>query len=163
MKKCFVFALALLMGCMLYAQEDGRRDMRRQQREFSPEQAAAQLTERLNQAVGLDSVQYQIVYLMNYSDMLAQQDSMKVRRARYEEMRKSGKQMERKRPTEEQLKAYREVAEQRKAVRDAQMKELLSPEQYEKYLKYEEESNKRRRGMGGRGGRGARGNRGGDR
>ena len=145
MKRNLLFMLVALMAVALSAQENRGR---RQQREYNPEQVAMMQTQQLSNAVGLDSVQFQLVYIMNYSDAVAMQDSMKVRRARMEEARKSGKKFERQRPTEEQMQARLEVMKQRKAVRDAQMKEILNPEHYEKYLKYSEEQEKRRRSWG---------------
>lgn len=150
----FLLFFATMMTVTLSAQE-GRV---RAQRNFDPEMVATMQTQQLAEAVGLDSLQYQLVYIMNYSDAVAMQDSIKARRARAEEARKSGQKVERQRPTEEQMKARREIMEQRKAVRNAQMKEILSAEQYEKYLKYAAEQEKKGRqrwqGRGGRGGRG---------
>ncbi len=151
MKKYLLF-IATMMAVTLSAQE-GRV---RAQRNFDPETIATMQTQQLAEAVGLDSLQFQLVYIMNYSDAVAMQDSIKARRARADEARQSGKKMERQRPTEEQMKARREIMEQRKAVRNAQMKEILTAEQYEKYLKYTAEQEKRSRqrwqGRGGRGG-----------
>lgn len=158
MKKNLLLVLAALMTMTLSAQENRER---RQQREYNPEQVAMMQTRQLDNAVGLDSVQFQLVYIMNYSDAVAMQDSMKVRRARMEEARKSGKKIERQRPTEEQLQARRDVMKQRKAIKDAEMKQILRPEQYEKYLKYTEEQEKRRRSWGEN--RGERRERGGER
>lgn len=145
MKRNLLFVLVALMAMTLSAQENRGRS---RQREYNPEQVALMQTQQLSNVVGLDSLQFQLVYIMNYSDAVAMQDSMKVRRARMEEARKSGKKIERQRPTEEQMQARREVMKQRKAVKDAQMKEILNPEQYEKYLKYSEEQEKRRRSWG---------------
>lgn len=161
MKRNLLFLLVAMVALTLSAQENRGRGQRR---EYNPEQVALAQTQQISNAVGLDSVQFQLVYIMNYSDAVAMQDSMKVRRERMEEARKSGKKMERQRPTEEQMQARREVMQQRKAARDAQMKEILSPEQYRKYLKYSEEQEKRRRSWGNNGGpRRERGERGGER
>ena len=148
MKKTFLFLVVAMMSLTLSAQRDGARA----QRQFDPEQVAVMQTQRLNQAVGLDSLQFQLVYIMNYSDAVAMQDSMKVRRQRMEEARKNGQKVERQRPTEEQMKAQRAVMEERKNIRNAQMKEILTKEQYEKYLKYLEEQEKSRRQWGQNGG-----------
>lgn len=157
MKKTFLFLVVAMMSLTLSAQRDGARA----QRQFDPEQVAVMQTQRLNQAVGLDSLQFQLVYIMNYSDAVAMQDSMKVRRQRMEEARKNGQKVERQRPTEEQMKAQRAVMEERKNIRNAQMKEILTKEQYEKYLKYLEEQEKSRRQWGQNGGnRGGRGEQG---
>ncbi len=130
-----------MISVFVYAQNDARQRVRR---EFNPEEMAMRLTDELHKVVGLDSMQYQVVYLLNYADMTAVQDSMKARSARMEEMRKSGSKPERRQITDEERKAQMEVMMQRKAARDEQMKGLLSPEQYEKYQKYEEERSARR-------------------
>lgn len=145
MKRGFIFFIAVMSMLSLFAQQDGQRaGSQRRQRDISPEQMAAQQTDRLNEVLNLDSVQYQIVYIMNYSDIVAMQDSMKVRRERMQKAGDNGR-AERVRPTDEEMKVRREIAEQRRAARNAQMKEILTPEQYDKYLKYLEESDKRRR------------------
>lgn len=140
MKKSITLFFAVMISVVLVAQNDGRQRVRR---EFNPEEMAMRLTEDLHKAVALDSMQYQFVYLLNYADMTAAQDSMKARRQRMEEMRKNGQKPERRQMTEEQRKAQMEIMQQRKAARDEQMKGILSPEQYEKYLKYDEERSKR--------------------
>lgn len=61
-------------------------------------------------------------------------------------MRRNGRDVKEQRPTEEELAARRQIMEQRRAIRDAQMKEILTPAQYEKYLQYEKEQQNLRRG-----------------
>lgn len=139
---------------MSQAQE--RFGERRNHREFNPEEMAQRQTASLNEALQLDSLQLQAVFIMNYADALTMQDSIKARNERYEKMRAEGKKPER--PSQEQIDAMREVQKQREQVRDEQMKGILTPEQYEKYLKYkEEERNRRGRGPGMRRGEGRRG------
>lgn len=134
MKKILILFIVIFSFAGLSAQNSVNRHPRRV---FNAEEAAARLTNELHDVVGLDSLQYQVVYLLNYSDMVAMQDSMKLHREKFEEMRKQGKVFER--------KAHMEIMQQRKNARDEQMKGLLSAEQYEKYLKYEEEREKRRK------------------
>ena len=119
---------------------------------------AQRQTMRLHEALQLDSVQLQAVFLINYADALTMQDSMNARRARMEKMRAEGKRPERVQPSEEQMKAMMEMQKQREEVRNEQMKQILNAEQYEKYLKMQEEQrNRMRQGFGGRpGGRGGR-------
>ena len=157
MKKILLCVVALMLATMTFAQQ--RRQ--HQPREFNPEEMAQRQTMRLHEALQLDSIQLQAVFLINYADALTMQDSMKVRRERMEKMRAEGKKPERVRPSEEQMKAMAELQKQREEVRNEQMKQILTPEQYEKYLKYQEEQrNRMRQGFGGRpGGRGDRGGR----
>ena len=152
MKKITLCILATMMVTISFAQ-----DFRGQQRrEFKPEEVAAWQTNQLQQAVQLDSMQYQVVFLMNYADAVTMQDSMKARRERAEKMRAEGKKFER--PTEEEMKARMEIQKEREQIRNEQMKQILSPEQYEKYLKYIEEQKERmrQRGPGNRPNRGER-------
>ena len=147
-----------MFATMTFAQHHGAPQ--RQQREFNPEEMAQRQTQRLNQALQLDSIQLQAVFLINYADALTMQDSMNARRARMEKMRAEGRKPERVQPSEEQMKAMMEMQKQREEVRNEQMKQILSPEQYEKYLKMQEEQrNRMRQGFGGQGRPG--GNRGG--
>ena len=122
---------------------------------------AQRQTMRLHEALQLDSVQLQAVFLINYADALTMQDSMNARRARMEKMRAEGKRPERVQPSEEQMKAMMELQKQREEVRNEQMKQILNAEQYEKYLKMQEEQrNRMRQGFGGPQGRpGGRGGR----
>ena len=148
-----------MLATMTFAQQ--RRQ--HQPREFNPEEMAQRQTMALHQALQLDSIQLQAVFLINYADAHTMQDSMKVRRERMEKMRAEGKKPERVRPSEEQMKAMAELQKQREEVRNEQMKQILTPEQYEKYLKYQEEQRSRMREMRGKRGPGGRGDRGGRR
>ena len=159
MKKILLCVVALMLAIMTFAQQ--RRQ--HQPREFNPEEMAQRQTMALHQALQLDSIQLQAVFLINYADALTMQDSMKVRRERMEKMRAEGKKPERVRPSEEQMKAMAELQKQREEVRNEQMKQILTPEQYEKYLKYQEEQRSRMREMRGKRGPGGRGDRGGRR
>ena len=156
MKKILLCFVAAMFATMTFAQHHGAPQ--RQQREFNPEEMAQRQTMRLHEALQLDSVQLQAVFLINYADALTMQDSMNARRARMEKMRAEGKRPERVQPSEEQMKAMMELQKQREEVRNEQMKQILNAEQYEKYLKMQEEQrNRMRQGFGGRpGGRGGR-------
>lgn len=156
MKKILLCIVAAMFATMSFAQHQGAPQ--RQQREFNPEEMAQRQTMRLHEALQLDSVQLQAVFLINYADALTMQDSMNARRARMEKMRAEGKRPERVQPSEEQMKAMMELQKQREEVRNEQMKQILNAEQYEKYLKMQEEQrNRMRQGFGGRpGGRGGR-------
>ena len=118
---------------------------------FSPEQMAQRETDAINAAVGLDSLQYQLVYIMKYSDAVAMQDSMKVRAERMEKARKEGAQAAPQRDRksmEEMMKAREAVMKKRRDAMNEQMKQILSPKQFRKYLKFEEERAAQRRQSG---------------
>lgn len=137
MKKITFCIVATMLATMSFAQ-----DFRSQQRrEFTPEEIATWQTNLLNQALQLDSTQYQAIFLMNYADAVTMQDSMKARRERAEKMKAEGKKFER--PTEEQMKARMEIQKEREQIRNEQMKQILTAEQYEKYLKHNEEQKQR--------------------
>ena len=139
----------MLFATLSMAQEhrgEQERTPFNQRMEFNPERMAAWQTNRLQQALQLDSMQYQVIFLMNYADAVTMQDSMKARRERAEKMRTEGKRPER--PTEEQMKARMEIEKEREQIRNEQMKQILTAEQYEKYLKYIEEQRERMRQRG---------------
>ena len=144
MKKSIIFVFAMLMGLAAFSQERGTGRGERPQRRFDPESIAMAQTNALDRVVDLDSIQYQIVYLMNYSDAVAMQDSIKARRDRREQMRRNGQDTQPQRPTDEEIAARRQVMQQRQTIRNAQMKEILTPQQYEKYLQYEQQQQQRR-------------------
>ena len=102
-------------------------------------------TQKLHEVVQLDSVQFQAIFLMNYSDAVAMQDSMQVNKERRAQMRKDGKRPERIPPTEEERRVRKEIMEKRRALRDEQMKQILTAEQYGKYTEYMKRSNERMR------------------
>ena len=144
MKKSIIFVFAMLMGLAAFSQERGTGRGERPQRQFDPESIAMAQTNALDRVVDLDSIQYQIVYLMNDSDAVAMQDSIKARRDRREQMRRNGQDTQPQRPTDEEIAARRQVMQQRQAIRNAQMKEILTHQQYEKYLQYEKQQQQRR-------------------
>ncbi len=142
-RKVLFFAAMVLTVFNATAQE--RQGQHRRQREFNPEEFATYQTYKLQQALLLDSLQYQAVFLINYADALTMQDSMEVRRKRFEEMRDKGKEIRHQQPNEEVRRARVELEKQRREIRNEQMKQILNTEQYEKYLKIQEESSKRMR------------------
>lgn len=152
MKKILICIVAAMFATMTFAQHHGAPQ--RQQREFNPEEMAQRQTMRLHQALQLDSIQFQAVFLINYADALTMQDSMKARRERMEKMRAEGKKPERVQPSEEQIKAMKELQTQREQVRNEQMQQILTPEQYDKYLQMQEEQRERMRQMRGKRGHG---------
>ena len=155
--KRFLFSIvATMFVSMTFAQYPDAPQ--RQRREFSPEEIAQRQTMVLHEALQLDSIQLQAVFLISYADALTMQDSINARHERMEKMRAEGKKPERMRPTDEQRQAMMELQQQREQVRDEQMKTILTSEQFDKYLKYKEEQrSKMRQGRQGRpGGRGGR-------
>ena len=149
MKKILLCLVAIIITTSVSAQ--GENNRQRIRREFNPEETALRQTNALNEALQLDSTQYQYVFIMNYADALTMQDSINARRERMEKMKAEGKKIERSRPTDEEMKAQMEIYREREKIRDEQLKAILTPEQYEKYLKYkEEQSNRMRQRRGGR-------------
>lgn len=145
-RNLFLISMLFFVALSAFSQRNGGREiMREQSREVSPEQLATEQTDELNKVVALDSVQYQLVYLMNYSDIVAAQDSMKARRARMEKHRESGLHRERRPMSKEQFEKRRKMMQQRREQRNENMKKILTEQQYEKYLKYEEQQNEKRR------------------
>ena len=142
MKRILFCLVAALFATAAFAQDGGRH--RHRPREFNPEENAIRRTNRLHEAVQLDSLQYQAVYIMYLSDAMTMQDSINARRERAERMREEGVRPQRRRPTEEQMQTERELREARREARHEQMQQILTEEQYERYLQYEEEENRRR-------------------
>ena len=143
MKRILFIAVVAIMTSASFAQE--KSEPQRRRREFNPEEFAAMQTNMLNKALQLDSIQYQAVLLMNYADALTMQDSMKVRRERFEKMRANGEKPQQTRPDSEERKARMELEKQRREVRDNKLKQILTPEQFEKYIKMQEEQKERMR------------------
>lgn len=137
MKKGILFTLMFIVAISAFSQRNNRVIAKSTDREMSVEEMAKQQTDELNRVIALDSTQYQLVYLMNFADISAFRDSMKVRRELIEKNRKSGKRMERTPRSKEDIEMRLKLAEQRKQKRNESMKQILSPEQYEKYLQYE--------------------------
>ncbi len=157
MKKSILLIVLLFLGVAVYAQDNNARRQNgaprtahTMRKAFSPEDMAKAEADAINAAVGLDSLQYQLVYIMKYSDMVAMQDSMKVRAERARKMREKGTTPPRfdEKQREEWMKAREDVMKKRREVMNEQMKQILSPKQYKKYLKYEEERYSRRREFG---------------
>ncbi|MBO5865263.1 MAG: DUF4890 domain-containing protein [Bacteroidaceae bacterium] len=157
MKKILLCIVATMFATMTFAQHQHRQH---QPRQFNPEEMAQRQTMALHQALQLDSIQLQAVFLINYADALTMQDSINARRERMEKMRAEGKKPERVQPSEEQMKAMMELQKQREEVRNEQMKTILTAEQYEQYLKIQQEQRERVR-QGRPGGPGRPGSRGG--
>ena len=153
MKRVLFCIIAAMFATMTFAQQQRQH----QPRQFNPEEMAQRQTMRLHEALQLDSIQLQAVFLINYADALTMQDSISARRKRAEKMRAEGKRTERVQPSEEQMKAMAELQKQREQVRNEQMQQILTPEQYEKYLTFQQEQRARMgKGFGRPGDRGGR-------
>lgn len=124
---------AMVIAVAAFSQERHRGAQARRQ-QINPEAMALAQTKKLQEVLQLDSVQYQAVFLMNYSDAMAMQDSMK---ARKERASRDGKRVQ---PTEEERKARAEVMKKRMEIRNEQMKQILTEEQYEKYLEHQKKT-----------------------
>ena len=144
MKKTILLAVAMIVAVTAFSQER-QRDDRARRHQMNPEAMALAQTRNLQEVLQLDSVQYQAVFLMNYSDAMAMQDSMKARRERAD---RDGKRVP---PTDEERKARAEVMKKRMEIRNEQMRQILTEEQYKKYLEYQKKSMRNgRRPRGGR-------------
>ena len=157
MKKSILLIALMLLGVASYAQnnnvrraDNANRRPRTMRQAFSPEKMAKAEADAINAAVGLDSLQYQLVYIMKYSDMVAMQDSMKARAERAPKMRERGTNPPRldEKQRQEWMNAREDVMKKRREAMNEQMKQILSPKQYKKYLKYEEERYSRFREFG---------------
>lgn len=157
MKKSILLIALMFLGVASYAQnnnvrraDNANRRPRTMRQAFSPEDMAKAEADAINAAVGLDSLQYQLVYIMKYSDMVAMQDSMKARAERAPKMRERGTNPPRldEKQRQEWMKAREDVMKKRREAMNEQMKQILSPKQYKKYLKYEEERYSRFREFG---------------
>ena len=136
--------MAMMVAVTAFSQER-QRDGKARRQQMNPEAMALAQTRNLQQILQLDSIQYQAVFLMNYSDAMAMQDSMKARRERAD---RDGKRVP---PTDEERKARAEVMKKRMEIRNEQMKQILTEEQYNKYLEYQKKSMRNgRRPRGGR-------------
>lgn len=155
MKKLLFVTLLALFTVAIYAQDNNRRRQgpprqgRQMRMKFNPEQMAKMEADAINEAVGLDSLQYQLVYIMKYSDMMAMQEKMKERAEKMKKQRADGAAPSAfdAKSREEMMKAHEEVVKARREAMNAEMKQILSPKQYKKYLKYEEQKQKNRRKM----------------
>lgn len=139
MRKIILF-LAIILATSTYAQ---RKTPQVRRYEMNPEQTALIQTQRLQEVLQLDSIQFQAIFLMNYSDAMAMQDSMKAR----QERRKDGEK-DNVRPNEEERRVRREIMKKRMEARNEQMKQILTPEQYEKYLEHNKKIVKSGRSLG---------------
>lgn len=128
MKKIIFAAVALLFSVSMFAQGPQRR-------EFKPEDMATRVTDGLKKALDLNEKQYKSVYklyLKRGEEMKArrdngQQDQQVDREARREEMKKNQEAM------------------------NAEMKKILTAEQYTKYEEMQKKQQQRQRQGGPRG------------
>lgn len=134
MKKIFIILLVALVALPVCAQNKQRRAPQAKQQMASPYDRAYWQTQSLDKMLQLDSLQFQAIFLMNYSDAMAE-DSLRAK------PRANG---ERKKFTEEEMKTRREAMKKRFEVREEQMKIILNEEQYKKYT---DEREKRRKEM----------------
>lgn len=147
MRKIFFTVLVALVALSACAQNKQVRKQRQvpaaKEQAASPYDRAYWQTQSLSRQLQLDSIQFQAILLMNYSDAMAD-DSLRAR------PREKG---ERKRLTEEERKTRREAMRKRFEIREEQMKLILNEEQYKKYSELKENMRKQRRGQRGGPGR----------
>lgn len=139
----FVLVMLFCSGSVYSQTDDKDKVARGRMSELSAEELAKQQTNAMSRAISLDSVQYQLVYIMNIADISAFRDSMNVVRANAEKNRSMGKRVERRPQSRERFEQRRKIAEERRQKRNESMKQILSPEQYSKYLEFEKAQQER--------------------
>lgn len=113
MKKMGIMLMSLLLVTVLATAQPGQRNV-------NPEEMAKRQTERIKEAVGLDTKQEKQVYDLNL-------ETGKKMRALRDENQGSG------------FEGMREKMQEIRAEQDKKMKEILSEAQWKKYQKYQEE------------------------
>ena len=129
MKKYVLTALAMVFSVTLFAQGPQRR-------EFKPEEMATRVADGMKKELDLNDEQYKSVYNL----YLKRGEEMKARR----EKKDAGQQMSR--------EARREEMKKSQEAMDAELKKVLTPDQYAKYTKWQKVQQERRRQGGTRGG-----------
>lgn len=111
-------------------------------KETNHEEVAMRMTKEMHNVIGLDSIQFQAIYLINLSDITTSYNDSQKHRERAEKARMDGVRIDNPRITAEERMIRLYEIEERRALRNESMRQILSPEQYEKYLEFE--SDKRR-------------------
>lgn len=128
MKKILFAAVALIFSVSMFAQAPQRGE----RREFKPEEMATRMADGMKKELNLNDEQYKSVYNL----YLKRGEEMKARRDKGQQ----GQQVDR--------EARREEMKKNQEAMNAELKQILTPEQY---TKYEEmlKKQQQRRGQGG--------------
>lgn len=129
MKKILFAAVALIFSVTLFAQGSQRGE----HREFKPKEMATRMADGLKKELELNDEQYKSVYNL----YLKRGEEMKARRDKAQQ----GQQVDR-----ETRRA--EMQKQQQAM-NAELKKVLTPEQYTKYEEMQKKLQQKRRGQGG--------------
>jgi len=134
MKKIIV-ALVCMVGLTAMAQREkghGRDGMK----DLTAEQIATLHTKKMTLALDLTSTQQEQVNAINLEEA-------KMRKAKFEKRKAQKEEGERKKPTSEEKYAMQNEKLDKMIARKAEMKKILSAEQYEKWQKMQEHRGKR--------------------
>ena len=132
MKKLIFAAFALIFSVSMFAQQPQRGE----RREFKPEEMATRQAEHMKQELALDDEQYQSVYAL----FLKRNEEMKKQFAN----RQEGQQVDREARRAEMIKKQEAM--------NAELKKILTAEQYTKYQEMQKKEQERRRQGGPQGG-----------
>lgn len=132
MKRTLLTIMVMIFAVSLFAQATQRGG----HREFRPEEMAARQADNLKKELALTDPQYKTIYDL----YLKRGEEMKARR----EKKDAGQQMSREARQEEMKKSQEAM--------DAELKKVLTPDQYAKYTKWQKVQQERRRQGGTRGG-----------
>ncbi|MUH35479.1 hypothetical protein D9O36_06480 [Zobellia amurskyensis] len=134
MKKIIV-ALVCMVGLTAMAQREKGHD-RDGMKNLTAEQIATLQTKKLTLALDLSSAQQQKIKAINLEEA-------KERKAKFEERKAQREEGERKKPTSEERYAMQNEKLDKMIAHKAEMKEILSAEQYEKWQKMNHNKGKR--------------------
>ncbi|MEO1011073.1 MAG: hypothetical protein AAFX53_07170 [Bacteroidota bacterium] len=126
MKKT-ILAVCLMAMTTMMAQERGENQRRGAMRDLSPEQIATLQTKKMTLALDLTEAQQKQVHSLHL-------EKAKLRKAKMEE-RKERKENKEGRPSAEERYALQMEHLDSQIAHKAEMKEILSPEQYERWEK----------------------------
>ena len=132
MKRMILAAFALVLSVSIFAQQPQRGE----RREFKPEEMATMQADRMKKDLNLDDKQYQSVYNL----FLKRGEEMKAQFAKPQE----GQQIDR--------EARRAEMQKKQEAMQAELKKILTPEQYAKYEEMQKKEAERRRQGGPQGG-----------
>lgn len=132
MKRMILAAFALVLSVSIFAQQPQRGE----RREFKPEDIATMQADRMKKDLNLDDKQYKSVYNL----FLKRGEEMKAQFARPQE----GQQVDR--------EARRAEMQKQQEAMQAELKKILTPEQYAKYEEMQKKEAERRKQGGPQGG-----------
>lgn len=137
MKKLLLAAVALMFSVSMFAQQPQRGE----RREFKPEEMATRMADGMKKELNLNNEQYKSVYNL----YLKRGEEMKARRDKGQQ----GQQVSR--------EARREEMKKNQEAMNAELKKILTAEQYTKYEEMLKKQQQRQRQGGPRGGQGGAG------